>query len=144
MSKSFTRRGLTMGQQVAGMASRYPGFQLRWRCGVATWTGSITPTSMSHEYEVSITYRIPRLPDVSVIRPTLRPRPDQAIPHAYSGPTLCLFLPGSGEWHDGMLIAETVVPWASLWLYYYEVWRATGEWLGGGVHPSARRPRRRA
>ena len=21
---------------------------------------------------------------------------------------------------------ETIVPWASLWLYYYEVWHATG------------------
>jgi len=39
---------------------------------------------------------------------------------------------------------ETIVPWACLWLYYYEVWHTTGEWLGGGLHPSARRPRRRA
>src|SRR5438034_3968094 len=35
-------------------------------------------------------------------------------------------------------------PVACLWLYYYEVWHTTGEWLGGGLHPSARRPRRRA
>ena len=34
---------------------------------------------------------------------------------------------------------ETIVPWASLWLYYYEVWHATGEWLGGGEHPIARK-----
>ena len=44
----------------------------------------------------------------------------------------------------GQKFAETIVPWACLWLYYYEVWHATGEWLGGGLHPSARRPRRRA
>ena len=56
-------------------------------------------------------------------------------PHLYLGGDLCLYLPGSGEWYPDKPVAATILPWASLWLYYYEIWLATGEWLGGGVHP---------
>jgi hypothetical protein len=34
-----------------------------------------------------------------------------------------------------MYIADTIVPWAALWLVFYEYWLATGLWLGGGEHP---------
>jgi hypothetical protein len=27
------------------------------------------------------------------------------------------------------------VPWAYLWLFYFEHWLATDEWQGGGKHP---------
>ncbi len=37
-----------------------------------------------------------------------------------------------------MTLADTILPWASLWLFYYEVWLATGEWVGGGEHPGER------
>lgn len=33
-------------------------------------------------------------------------------------------------------IADTLVPWASEWLLFYELWLATdGQWLGEGEHP---------
>ena len=48
---------------------------------------------------------------------------------------LCLYLPGSGQWTGEMVLATTVVPWAALWLYHYEMWHLTGEWLGGGHEP---------
>ena len=31
-----------------------------------------------------------------------------------------------------MLIVDTIVPWTAEWLLHYEVWLATGEWLGDG------------
>jgi len=31
-----------------------------------------------------------------------------------------------------MLLADTVIPWASEWLLHYEIWLATGTWHGGG------------
>jgi hypothetical protein len=34
-----------------------------------------------------------------------------------------------------MMIANTIVPWSVLWLFYFEDWLCTGEWSGGGVHP---------
>jgi len=63
------------------------------------------------------------------------PPADALIVYTYAQDRPCLFLPGSGEWRSDLLIARTVVPWLSEWLYFYEVWRATGEWLGGGEHP---------
>ena len=34
-------------------------------------------------------------------------------------------------------IADTIVPWAQEWLYYYEIWLATNEWCGGGHIPTS-------
>lgn len=34
-----------------------------------------------------------------------------------------------------MWLVDSVLLWASLWLFFYEVWLATGDWLGGGEHP---------
>lgn len=39
-----------------------------------------------------------------------------------------------GEWKPRMKLADTIVPWAAEWLLHYELWLATGEWGGGGVH----------
>ena len=49
---------------------------------------------------------------------------------------LCLFLPNSGEWDGARMLADTVIPWVSEWLFYYEIWLATEKWCGGGVHPA--------
>jgi hypothetical protein len=59
------------------------------------------------------------------------------LPHAYEQrPTrLCLYLPGTGEWTSSMRLDETVVPWAILWLFYFEEWLVSNEWKGGGIHP---------
>jgi hypothetical protein len=37
-----------------------------------------------------------------------------------------------------MSIADTIVPWTSEWLMYYEIWLATSDWYGGGVWPPRR------
>jgi hypothetical protein len=60
------------------------------------------------------------------------------LPHVYQQdpPRLCLFLPGTSEFQPWMRIDQTIVPWASLWLFYFEEWLASDEWKGGGVHPN--------
>jgi hypothetical protein len=69
----------------------------------------------------------------------LRPRSaTEQIPHLYPGEYLCLYRPKYLEWTSQDYIAETIIPWASLWLYYFEIWHAIGEWLGGGEHPQER------
>jgi hypothetical protein len=50
----------------------------------------------------------------------------------YDQERLCLYLPGSGEWSGDMSLGHTVIPWISVWLFYYELWHVTGDWLGGG------------
>jgi hypothetical protein len=44
-------------------------------------------------------------------------------------------LPKAGEWNSSRFISETIVPWTSLWLFYFEEWLLSDEWKGGGVHP---------
>jgi hypothetical protein len=59
------------------------------------------------------------------------------LPHVYRNPTrLCLYLPRTPEWQPWMRLDQTVVPWTSLWLFYFEDWLDSGEWKGGVMHPA--------
>lgn len=100
----------------------------------------LQPTGESPKYTIRIETKIwdPAV-KVFVVDPNIskyaRCR-DNMIPHTYSDGSICLYLPGNNEWDYYDSWAETLVPWACLWLYYFEIWFVTGEWLGGGVHPS--------
>ena len=59
---------------------------------------------------------------------------DLRIPHLYSNGSLCLYYPKDHEWDYHDLWSETLIPWTSLWLYFFEIWLVTGEWIGGGIH----------
>ena len=131
------RLPLPVATQIALMEARHRDFRLAsWRCGAARWVGVLRPTDISVRYGLTISYRLGVRPRVYVTAPELMPRGEAEIPHLHADGTLCLHLPG--EWNSTMAIAETIVPWAALWLYYYEVWHATGEWCGGGAHPALR------
>jgi len=73
---------------------------------------------------------------VQILDPPLQDRQGERPPHMYPGNQLCLYLPRAKEWDPSMRLADTIVPWTSEWLLHYEVWQATGEWCGGGVHPA--------
>jgi hypothetical protein len=53
---------------------------------------------------------------------------------------ICVHLPE--EWTPSSLIADTIMPWISQWLRFYEVWQQTGSWEGEGTHPEAESHRR--
>ena len=119
----------------------FPDFKSTLQHSEATWVGGLRPTSLSEKYQIKIFYKLESFPKIWVISPELKLRPGaNIIPHTYPSKRLCLFLPKAGEWRGDMLIALTIIPWASLWLYYYEIWYLTGEWLGGGIHPSVKDP----
>ena len=118
------------------MRLAWPNFQLiRMRRQVeAILIGTVQPTPLSIKYRVSIRIRPEWPPVVRVHEPELRPREGMAsVPHVYADGCLCLHL--DEDWHPGVFVAESTLPWVSLWLYFYEVWHATGLWLGGGTHP---------
>ena len=73
-----------------------------------------------------------------MISPKLIQKNGERVPHLYDQETqrLCLFMPKYEEWKPFMYISETIIPWASEWLVFYELWLSTGEWLGGGEHLS--------
>lgn len=102
------------------------------------WTGSLQPTPFSRPYLLRLDYTLKKCPKIWVTNPPLESRDDQKPPHLYPGDRLCLFHPSYGEWSSDKFIADTIIPWASLWLYYYEMWLATGIWYGGGEHPTAK------
>lgn len=106
-----------------------------------TWWCKVTPTPLSRTYRLRIEYRRGLTPKAFVEDPDLSELAEgRRLPHVYgqSPAQLCLYLPGSGEWHHGLLISRTIIPWATLWLFYFEDWLASGEWRGGGMHPSPR------
>ena len=104
-----------------------------------TWRYGVRPTTLSREYVVQIAYQRGEVPKVQVLSPNLtKLAGGRDLPHVYRDPLrLCLYLPGSGEWAGHMRIDQTLVPWTSTWLFYFEEWLGSDDWKGGGTHPGA-------
>ena len=57
----------------------------------------------------------------------------------YPDGSLCLYWPHEWWWRSDCIIAETIIPWTASWLYFYELWLDTGEWLGPSSHSAPKR-----
>lgn len=84
---------------------------------------------MSIYYRVGIQYKNRQRPRVKVLTPVLETRLREALPHVYPGDELCLYYRDEFVGSENF-IADTIVPWTSEWLYFYEYWMSTGSWLG--------------
>lgn len=111
---------------------------MKLRRGVATWTGTLQPRLTSPTYCLQVTYRLGDIPRVRVLKPELA----RDAPHLYNDRSLCLYWPKEWRWTESEAIGDTLLPWAALWLYYYELWLDTGEWLGPTSHVSPKEPER--
>jgi len=110
----------------------------RVRQGELTWEFDARPSPLSRSYRLRIRFKRYGSPDVIVLSPDITElAAGRYLPHVYSTKPvrLCLHFPSHDEWTLDKSIAETIVPWAYLWLMYFEHWLATGEWQGGGKHP---------
>ena len=106
--------------------------------GELAWDFAATPSPLGRTYEVHIRYQQTGTPEVTVRSPNLNALAEgRDLPHVYSWKPvrLCLYDPGSGEWSPEKSIADTIVPWVYLWLFYFEDWLFSNEWQGGGRHP---------
>lgn len=110
------------------MKRAFPRF--RWRMtreGGVEWTGSLQPTYESPAYEVRMLHEPDCVPRVWVVRPQLH----RDSPHRWPRDgSLCLFWPKEFRWDPRESVADTIIPWTAFWLYYYELWLVTREWLG--------------
>ena len=101
-----------------------------------SWVGHIRPTLLSRLYSVKIKLENGKV-EVFVIDPVKLDihKDKMLLPHVYSTPRqkLCLYFPDGKEWNKGKLLIDTIIPWTSEWLYFYEIWLITGEWYGGGT-----------
>lgn len=129
-------KSLTIPQQAAGLVALYPEASCNTHRNRLTWLGTIHPTPMSLKYDIRVEYTLKRSPRCFVITPLTTP-PNKTLPHVYchKNQRLCLFI--GDNWNSSMSIAHTIIPWASEWLLYYELWVSTRKWLGGGVHPQS-------
>lgn len=108
------------------------------RRGQLIWDFDARPSALGRIYQLRIRHTKNCSPEVHVLSPNLIDIANgRALPHVYSSKPvkLCLHFPKYDEWTPDKPIAETIVPWAYLWLYYFENWLATDEWQGGGKHP---------
>jgi hypothetical protein len=134
---------ICLWEQIVMMRRDFPNFRERWHKNRVTWVGHLQPSSLSRLYRIKMIYSLESPPKVRVLVPSLTDEADreEAIPHLYESGDLCLYHPKKHEWNRQMYLSKTIIPWTSLWLFYYEIWSITGEWLGGGEHPRSRRIR---
>jgi hypothetical protein len=142
--KYFKPIPITLPLQAASIKIAYPNFYYEVKLGVLEAVGEVKPTPLSTSYKVGITYTIGQKPIIRVLEPKLKSK-DGKIPHTYdSVDTLCLYYPKYKEWTKFDYISETIIPWISLWLFYYEVWLITDKWLGGGIHPEPSKKKKKS
>ena len=128
------------------MTMRWPRFRLSVNAagGTLTWVGPLRGFQREYTVEVRWNARDPNAgPLVRVLEPRLRARPGGRfidIPHLltidpldHELSPLCLFDPQEGQWNGSMLIADTILPWASEWLHHYEFWHLDGVWRGANA-----------
>lgn len=100
------------------------------------WVNDFAPTPLSDTYILKIEYQTGYYPKVYVVSPKPLCLADGAVrlPHTYDTKRqrLCLFMPDFREWTSAMSMADTIVHWAVIWLFFYESWVVTGKWMGGG------------
>lgn len=126
----------TIIEQMASIKRNYINFTTIVERNSLWIKGELQPTSRSDVYTIEIIYHFRKRPIVNILKPVLvKNFKGEDIPHVYPGDKLCLYQPKYNEFKFSDFLSATIVPWTSLWLYHYEVWHVTGDWLGGGEHP---------
>lgn len=132
-------KALTMAQQYVNLRGNpLSAGRGLLRADSLTWFYETSPSPLSREYCIRIEMAPGLPPRIFVDDPDIDMLAcGRDLPHIYRNPTrLCLYLPGTQEWQAWMRLDQTVVPWTSLWLFYFENWLESGDWKGGGVHPA--------
>lgn len=125
--------------QMMTLRVSYPSASCELRKGTLYWRGKVKPTPLSREYNVTLTYDETQAPKVWVSGEDLQKIDDEDFPHNYGVDSennmvqICLYR--HREFTKDKFLANTIIPWTVEWLYFYEIWLATGEWCGGGEHP---------
>jgi hypothetical protein len=125
------QKAITAAEQAYFLRLAFPRFRILSARNHLRCVGTLQPTAASDIYTIEIFYMVPRRPRVRVLDPELQLAAGKTkLPHVFEENDLCLYI--SGDWRPDLRISEFIVPWISFWLYFYEFWLLTGEWLGGG------------
>lgn len=113
--------------QIQAMKSKYPQFKSKIvGNNTVIFTGDMTIKPEMPKYRVSITYNGNSRAKVKVITPQI----DDNAPHTFSDGSLCLYHNDNYHWNAKKLIASDIIQWTVAWIYFYEVWKDCGVWLG--------------
>ncbi len=139
-NKCYIKHQLTLQQQLFQLKKFFNPIKCSIYKNELIWIQKVQPTPLSKTYDLTIKMKSSdRFPKVYLYNQKILQSKDDYPKHCYKRVfksinneyvQICLFLPG--EWRKDMLIANTIIPWAIEWLYFYELWRITGKWLGGG------------
>ena len=139
-------RAPSLEQQLANLQRLHPTVHGRIEAGRLIAEGWIRGNVLTRRYRVRIEYTKSIWPRAFVLEPALERRhPAQPVAHTHAANEPCLYRTRHGDWLPTMYLGQTIVPWLMEWLVFYETWRATGDWQGGGTLPDgydqlARRP----
>ena len=136
-------KSLPLRTQKFLLAQSFPGERCSVNRNALLWEGWIAPSAIGRTYRLRIEYQLRGVPKIFVTEPNLHDIanaviPDRDLPHVYSQDPvhLCVYFPGSGEWHSSKAIAATLIPWSITWLGFFEDWVFSNIWSGGGIHLS--------
>jgi hypothetical protein len=122
----FGPKRLNPAHQAWLVCATYPSFSWSRAGKRHVLRGTLQPQKKAGRYQVAICFSGGQEPRVYVREPEV----DSDVPHLYEDGALCLFHPRLYRWHEGRIIARSIVPLAALWLYFYEKWQDLGTWLG--------------
>jgi hypothetical protein len=119
------------GIQVQAMKARYPSFKAKRKSdGSIVFTGQLQVKPELPVYTVQVVYNGNAMPFVYI----LDPLPVVGAPHIYSNTkSLCLYHKDNYRWHKEKLIATDIMGWTAGWIYFYEYWLQSGDWIGPEV-----------
>jgi hypothetical protein len=137
MVNNFQIHPLNMALQAHRIKLIFPDSNISFNHNSLTWKHTIVPSPLSCSYDIKLSFKRGKHPQVFVTKPLPLPLPvgQSKLKHVYSlkKQWLCLYHGKSGQWNGSMYLVDTVIPWACEWLLHYECWVATGSWHGGGI-----------
>lgn len=132
------KQEISLVVQAHMLQSYFPDSKYSIGGNILVWKGYLTPSELSPTYLIKVVYQREKHPDVYVLepKPLMLAEGKTKLEHVYDTKKqhLCLYRKSAKEWNESKLIANTIIPWTSEWLFHYEIWVTTGVWHGGGIH----------
>ncbi len=141
----YSKKRLSLAKQQLALLQSFSGSE----CYIVghkklVWKGQLSPSILSRSYPVVLEYTFGHMPKVRVSGEGIKKIDAPDFPHVFhrdyekNEVEVCLCY--GNEFTPEMLLADTYIPWAIEWLYFYEIWLVTGEWKGGGIHHQQKKP----
>lgn len=78
------------------------------------------------KYSIKVCYTKKDPPRVYIVKPQLINK----AKHVYSNGSLCLYKPMNWQWKNNMSFGKDLFPNICTWIYFYEIWKENGNWIG--------------